>query len=212
MGNFNESYILKREHGPRNVRLEDMPWPVPSTSCDFADEMRTTTEEWLAQLERLALKLIPVYSAALGQDMTAAFESPLFRVRLSHYPPVEEDSVTPFGINPHVDTSFFTILATTGPGLVVQDNATGRWVQVPVVENAFIVNTGQLLRNITNDTWNATKHYVLPGQEHRYSLPFFFNATADFKLTVCPKFCSDDNPAKYPPTSYLDGQGVVQGE
>lgn len=29
---------------------------------------------------------------------------------------------------------------------------------------------------------------------------------------VVPSCCSETNPARYPPTSYLDGQGVAQGE
>jgi isopenicillin N synthase-like dioxygenase len=53
---------------------------------------------------------------------------------------------------------------------------------------------------------------VSPRARRRLSIPFFFNATADFRQAVVPTTVSADRPAKYPPTSYLDGQGVVQGE
>ena len=54
---------------------------------------------------------------------------------------------------------------------------------------------------------------AVPGAgERRLSIPFFFNATSDYKQAVVPSKVSEKCPAKYPPTSYLDGQGVVQGE
>ena len=51
------------------------------------------------------------------------------------------------------------------------------------------MNTGELLRAITNDSWLATRHYALHdpavgGARERFSIPFFFNATADYKLPV----------------------------
>jgi isopenicillin N synthase-like dioxygenase len=78
------------------------------------------------------------------------------------------------------------------------------------------VNTGELLRSITNDTWLATRHYALHppaaggegGGGRRFSIPFFFNATADFRQAVVPTTVSADRPAKYPPGSNRQG---VQG-
>jgi len=152
-----------------------------------------------------------------------AFRSPLWRLRLNRYPPkLDGYEEKEFGISPHVDTSFFTILAQGAPGLCVHDQKRNRWLRAPVIPGALLVNTGELLRSITNDTWLATRHYALHApsesegvgehQQRRLSIPFFFNATADFKQAVVPSKATADCPAKYPPTSYLDGQGVVQGE
>lgn len=82
---------------------------------------------------------------------------------------------------------------------------------------SIIVNTGETLQRLTNDRWPATRHYALnpsagPGARARYSLPFFFNPTADHVLGVLPGFTSEADPPRYPPQSYLQGQGVVQGE
>ena len=151
----------------------------------------------------------------------AAFEAPLFRLRLSRYAPTPPGE---FGINPHVDTSFFTILATSAPGLVVRARGRsdgGGWVRAPHREGHLVINSGELLAQITNDAWPATRHYAIfarcePTEEEeeqdRYSLPFFFNATPTYRMAVVPTCCSPDNPPKYPPLSYLEGQGVAQGE
>ena len=144
-----------------------------------------------------------------------------------------------YGINPHVDTSFFTILASTGPGLVVQARGDGDgdggerggaaeigWVRAPHRTDTFVLNFGELLARATNDRWPATRHYALhapagaggaaaEGEEEdqsRLSLPFFFNATPTHRMGVIPSCCSATDPARYPPQSYLEGQGVAQGE
>jgi len=50
----------------------------------------------------------------------------------------------------------------------------------------IIVNSGQLLAQITNDRWTATRHYALNGLEReRYSIPFFFNASVRLCVFVC---------------------------
>ena len=84
-------------------------------------------------------------TARVGDDMpvdffSEAFIDPLFRLRMTHYPSVEADIDNPFGIAPHVDTSFFTILAQDKPGLTVFSERRKVWVKAPVVKNSFIVN------------------------------------------------------------------------
>jgi isopenicillin N synthase-like dioxygenase len=161
--------------------------------------------------------MLPIYAVALGlrpRHFDDCFKTPLYRMRLSSYAPTPHGE---FGINPHVDTSFFTILATSGPGLVVSHAQSRSWLRVPHKPGGFVVNFGELLSQITNDQWPATRHYAIHKSDTnkkggRYSLPFFFNATPTHPMAVLPTCCSSKNPAKYPPVSYLEGQGVVQGE
>ena len=64
-------------------------------------------------MESLALSLLPVFATALDLDenfFEEAFKSPMFRLRLSHYPPAPPDT-DQYGIAPHTDTSFLTLLA-----------------------------------------------------------------------------------------------------
>uniref|UniRef100_A0A0G4EZ82 Fe2OG dioxygenase domain-containing protein n=1 Tax=Chromera velia CCMP2878 TaxID=1169474 RepID=A0A0G4EZ82_9ALVE len=258
--NVNGAYIIKREHGPRNVTLDRMPWPPshPESSFD-GPSFKAALLKCCDAFEKLALAMLPLYAKALAvppSDLLEAFRSPLFRLRATHYPPTP---VGDFGVNPHVDTSFFTLLYTTDPsGLVVFSKAKNCWVRCREVPRALIVNSGETLQRLTNDRWQATRHYVLNPLKKgvgemskrgengvsdcvtvsvsqsnglteekketesdplkfdslgsRYSLPFFFNPTADYTLSVLPSCTSEDNPPKYPPQSYLEGQGVVQGE
>ena len=208
--NLVEAYVIKREHGPRDVTLDKMPWP-PTLGEDF----RAEVESYAATMEALAMRMLPIYARALdlpADYFAPAFVSPLWRLRFNRYPAkLEGYEEKEFGISPHVDTSFFTILAQGAPGLCVHDQQHSQWVRAPVLPGALLVNTGELLRSITNDTWLATRHYALHapssagqssgtgGGERRLSIPFFFNATADYKQAVVPSKVSEGSPAKYPP-------------
>jgi len=187
-GNVNEAFIVK---------------------CD--DQLTMNDNQWPDE------ESVPGYRRAL--DMPAdffndAFIDPLFRLRMTHYPPVEQSADNAFGIAPHVDTSFFTILAQDQPGLTVFSERRKVWVKAPVVKNAFVVNTGELLKQWTNDRFLSTRHFANnnTGNASRYSIPFFFNANPHYVMSCVPSCCDDNNPAKYPPISYSQSQGVVQGE
>lgn len=121
------------------------------------------------------------------------------------------------GINPHVDTTFFTLLLQDSPGLTIYHTPKDRWINVPLVPNAFVVNSGELLRQWTNDRFLSVRHFANAGSldndtADRYSIPFFVNATRDYVMECIPTCFDDGNPAKYPPISYNQSQGVVQGE
>lgn len=210
-GNLVEAFIVKRELGPRNITLDKMPWPE-----ELGPAWRSEVEAYANAMEELSLRMLPAYSLALGEEadyLSSAFKSPLWRLRLQRYPAQTEYEEGQYGIAPHVDTSFITVLHRneTQPCLVVWSARSERWVRLPSRPGQLVVNSGELLRQVSNDTFLAARHYVLnEGRDERTSLAFFFNATADFKVSVAPG--AGGGAPRYPPTSYLDGQGVVQGE
>ena len=133
---------------------------------------------------------------------------------MTRYHPVGDVPADEFGIAPHVDTTFFTLLAQDAEGLTIRSERTGEWVAAPVVPDALVVNTGELLRQWSNDRFVSVKHFVPPhqGPGDRYSIPFFFNANADWPMEVLPTCTDDSNPPRYPPVSYRQSQAAAQGE
>ncbi len=77
---------------------------------------------------------------------------------MTHYPhqdgPIEDE----FGLAPHTDTSFLTLLAPNDvPGLSIRTQS-GKWIDAPAIADAYVVNGGQMLQRWTNDVFLATPH------------------------------------------------------
>src|SRR5262249_3473907 len=104
-----------------------------------------------------------------------------------------------FGIAPHTDTSFLTLLAPNDvPGLAFRTQ-TGDWIDVPTVPNAFIVNGGQLLLRWTNDCFLATPHRAVNRtSDERYALAFFFDPQIDWPAAAAPR-PAPRRPPRRPP-------------
>jgi len=208
--NQNAAFVIKRDH---RISSDDNLWPKEDELPGF----RESVERYGELSESLAKRLLPIYAVALGlkEDyFQKAFEAPFFRLRMSHYQPSNGEK-TGFGIHPHVDTSFFTLLLTDGvPGLSIFSYQRNEWIQVPTPgPNALIVNSGELLRQWSNDRFLSTRHFVTNTTDRdRYSVPFFFTPNSDYRMQCLPTCCGPDRPPKYPPFSYNESQGVVQGE
>jgi len=207
--NLNEAFFIKRDlpadHpdvlAARRFRGMNR-WPADLPG------FRETCIAYCEAMEKLALSLLPMYACALGLPagfFAPAFVEPQYTLRVSHYPQQEVVRENEFGLAPHTDTSFMTMLAQNEvPGLAVQ-TASGRWIDAPVIPGAFLVNSGDLLRRWSNDRFRATPHRVInrSGQE-RYAIPFFFDTSIDYPMTCLPTCSGPGNPPRYPTTTYYD--------
>jgi len=209
-GNLNAAFLIKAS---KDVELSDNQWLVEDKLPNF----RHTIETYVKAVTCLSLDLLPIYATALGlpkRYFSDAFRDPFWRLRMTHYPPFNtSESDDDFGIAPHVDTTFFTLLLQQSQGLCIYSPTRGSWLRVPHIKDAFIVNSGELLKQWTNDRYLSTKHFAnSDGKSSRYSIPFFFNAAADYPMKCLPTCHNADNPPKYPTISYQESQAVAQGE
>ena len=169
---------------------------------------RETVTAYCDALERLVQKLVPLYARALDLPagyFDAPFKEPQYKLRATHYPPEPDAPDDEFGIAPHTDTSFLTLLAPNAvPGLSIRSQA-GNWIDAPSIPGAFMVNGGQLLLRWTNDRFLATAHRAInrSGGE-RYALAFFCDANIDWPIAAAPTCVGPDNPPKYETTYYTD--------
>ena len=69
-------------------------------------------------------------------------------------------------------------------GLEVWYPPTGSWIPVPVREDAFVINMGDMMQKWTAGYYRSARHRVISsvGDRHRYSVPFFLNG--NLKLRV----------------------------
>jgi isopenicillin N synthase-like dioxygenase len=159
-------------------------------------------------LERLCQRLVPIYAAALDMPtdtFDAAYAEPHIILRMSHYPPLGDDERDDVSLVPHTDSGFMTLLAPNPvPGLAIQ-LPDGRWIDAPGVEDAFVVNGGDILHRWTNERFLSTPHRVINrSHRDRYAIPFFCDPNHDTLIECLPGCCSPANPAKYPPIQFGD--------
>ena len=159
-------------------------------------------------MEQLVHKLVRLYARALRLPLEyfdQAFREPQYKLRMTHYPYRAVLADDDFGIAPHTDTSFLTLLAPNDiPGLSIRTQS-GKWIDAPVIPGAFVVNGGQLLQRWTNDYFLATPHRAVnrSGGE-RYALAFFCDSNIDWPVAAVPTCVGPDNPPKYPTTYYTE--------
>ncbi|MGE0802823.1 MAG: isopenicillin N synthase family dioxygenase [Lautropia sp.] len=169
---------------------------------------RETVMAYCHAVRDLCRGILPIYARALDLPLDffdAAFVKPLLNMQLNHYERQAVFDGDQFGIAPHTDRTFITLLCQAQvPGLEIQPSG-GRWVTAPALPGHFLVNTGDLLRLWTNERFLSTPHRVIntSGVE-RHSIPFFFNPDPDTLIECLPTCRSASEPAKHPPLRYID--------
>ncbi|SDI64879.1 Isopenicillin N synthase [Rhodococcus triatomae] len=147
----------------------------------------------------LGRSVLRAFAASLGEpeDLFDRFVgTPPSQLRLIHYPYDASADDRP-GIGAHTDYEVFTLLKPTAPGLEVM-NGRGEWIDVPYRDDAFVLNTGDLLEIWTNGVFVATSHRVRKVAEERYSFPLFFNVDYDTPVAPLERFVGADGPGYAP--------------
>ena len=179
----------------------------PELDCfkDAVSELFTITNALAGRLMRLV-------AVALGLD--ASWFDPMLEPNAStfavnHYPPREDEAGTgepELLFAEHADGNTLTILHQRGTytGLQVQPlGEPDTWIGIPVVDNAFVINVGELMTRWTNDHWPSTRHRVLPAEgpnDSRTTLTTFHMPALD--AVVAPlEVCGGKDDPHYPPVT-----------
>ncbi len=203
---LNEAFFVERETPPadadpaaaRNYRCPNR-WPEGLTG------FRETLLDYYGTLEGFAHRLLPIYARALDlapDHFEPAFHWPQASLRLSHYPPVQREA-NQFGIAPHTDSCFLTVLATAGaPGLHIR-TPVGTWLEAPEVPGGFIINSGDMMKRWTNDRFLSTQHMAVNDSDrHRYAAVFFFSPNLDHEIACLPGCVDPGEQPRYSPVTY----------
>ncbi|KAL8814851.1 MAG: hypothetical protein Q9223_005960 [Gallowayella weberi] len=138
------------------------------------------------------------------------------QLRLLHYPPVpaaqiEEQLVTRMAA--HSDWGSITMLFQDDCGGLEIENPSikGEFIAAEPLQNAIVLNVGDLLQRWSNDTLKSSLHRVtLPPRQDRftgnekftrarYSIPYFVAPMEKAVIETVPSCVSEKNPASYKP-------------
>lgn len=204
----NSAWLFMRERTPEdpkvleNVRHRGLnQWP------DSLPEFKDTLRQYHLSMEKLALRLLPVYARALelpADYFDGMFKTPEYYQRCAFYNPDPDIQEQQYALAPHSDGSFLTLLPMTPiPGLQVMTPSRD-WLNVSYVEGAVIVNTGQVLNRLSNDHFIATPHRVINPPAKRYSIVFFFYPDDDANVGPIPACVGPDETPKYDSRSFYE--------
>lgn len=147
---------------------------------------RAGVEAYVARLAALADEVMAVLSAALGLPAghlrTVFGERPLSLVKLIRYPPTPPGGA---GVNAHHDAGFLTLLMQHRVGGLQVVNPAGDWIDVPPRDDAFVVNLGEMLQQMTGNYFVATTHRVI-ASEARLSSAYFAGPDLRTRLDPLP--------------------------
>ena len=211
------SYYIRDEFPPDHPdRVAKKPWVFDNRWPDNLPGFREGLLEYFDAMSALMKKILPLQSAGLGlaSDFLPsheAFKPMNCTLRLINYPPREPGNEGQYGIGPHTDFGYCTILAQAKkPGLEILTRS-GKWVRAPAYDGQLLVNNADLLQRWSNDRFRSAPHRVfnLEGDE-RFSIPFFVSPRWDVKLECLPTCQGPDNPPRYKPISRAEYQAELR--
>ncbi|KAI5009946.1 hypothetical protein ZWY2020_012083 [Hordeum vulgare] len=163
-------------------------------------------EEFLKEMRSLANRLMELFLVALGltAEQIAGVEaehnlteSLTETMHLNWYPKCP-DPTRALGLKGHTDSGFFTfVMQSQVPGLHLFRHGppADRWVEVPAVPGALIVNIGDLFQILTNGRFRSVYHRVVVNREReRISVAYFLIPPADVKVAPLKEVVGGGKP------------------
>ena len=175
-------------------------------------EFRTAIGDYWRAMDTLAMRLSRIFALALDLDeefFVQRSDRHVTNMRINYYPvqehPPEEQQLR---AGAHSDYGAFTILkGENAPGGLQVLRRGGDWADVPIIEDGFVINIGDLLMLWTNDKWVSTIHRVVNPPEEvrrnvdRMSIAFFFVPNHDVEVRCIESCIGPQSPPRYAPTT-----------
>lgn len=189
-------------------------WPQSPANLQHA-----LTDYYMA-MEQLGAQLMQMLAAALQIDenyFVPFHTHHLSALRTLNYPSIQYAQLPgQRRAGAHSDYGTVTILNPDPDvgGLEVR-LPSGEWISAPTLENAFIINIGDLMARWTNDRWVSTLHRVvdpvgedgLPARR-RQSIAYFMNPNDDAEISAISTCVENSDEPKHPPVSA--GQYLIE--
>ncbi len=201
-GDLKEFWHFGQEHNPNAKITATYPKNCLVKELDNFNTVGMTTYKMLEKTGVYVLRSLALYLGLEEYyfDHWVTYGNSILRP--IHYPPITTEPQNAVRAGAHGDINLITLLmgASSG-GLQVQRND-GVWIDAIPQKDELVINVGDMLSRLTNNTLKSTVHRVInpPKSEWhtpRYSIPFFMHPRSDMKLNCLPQCISETNPKQY---------------
>ncbi|KAK3160977.1 hypothetical protein QOZ80_1BG0069710 [Eleusine coracana subsp. coracana] len=193
-------------HPQNQVNAPPLPWrdslrvrfgPQVPDLGSLPPACRDVLQEYQRSLTGFGKTMSALFAEALGvrsERLERAMQVEGWFMACHYYPPCPEPARV-VGSLEHTDPRLFMVLAQDGVGglQVRRDDdgagGDGHWVDVVHVNDALLVNIGDVLKVVSNDEYNSVEHRVIikSTKDARVSIALFFNpAKRDKTNTLGP--------------------------
>ncbi|KAL7142775.1 hypothetical protein ABFS83_08G146600 [Erythranthe nasuta] len=198
---FKKPFHEKKNYKDLNFSAGSYRWGTPSATClkqlswseafhvslsdvigsGGIDSLSSIMEQFAVMVSDLSQKLVDILAEEMGEKSCFFKETCLpstCYLRLNRYPPCP---IYPqmFGIMPHTDSDFITVLHQDHIGglQLVRD---GKWFAVKPNPDALIINIGDLFQAWSNNVYKSVEHRVVANPlNERFSAAYFFCPSYD---------------------------------
>nr|WOJ51789.1 Fe(II)/2-oxoglutarate-dependent dioxygenase 5 [Phlegmariurus tetrastichus] len=179
-----------------------------STWPSKPEDYRKTMLQYSKETTALGFKLLSIITRSLGlpEDyVDTNFGEVGMQLSANFYPRCPQPELV-FGLSPHSDPQFITLLLQDMEGLhVLRDE---RWILVKQRHNHFVVNLGDQTEILSNGKYKSTLHRaVVNNKRDRLSLSAFLRPPLDSYVGPAAQIIDDDHPPKYQTVKYGDFLG-----
>ncbi|KAK6154659.1 hypothetical protein DH2020_008907 [Rehmannia glutinosa] len=223
---FKKPFHEKMNYKDLNFSAGSYRWGTPSATClkqlswseafhvslsdvlgsGGLDSLSLIMEQFAVMVSELSQQLVDILAEELGQNSGFFRETCLPNtcyLRLNRYPhcPIYPQM---FGIMPHTDSDFITVLHQDHIGglQLVKD---GKWFAVKPNPEALIINIGDLFQAWSNNVYKSVEHRVVANPlNERFSTAYFFCPSYDTVIQ------SGDDPCVYRSFSFGEYRKQVQ--
>ena len=193
-------------HDDKNFHFFYGPNIWPQSPLNF----RVYWTDYYLAMELLGAQIMQLLAAALGLEdnfFVKYHTHHISALRSQNYPSLSGDLLPgQLRAGAHSDYGTVTILnADPNVGGLEVKSPSGNWISVPKIEDAFVINIGDLMARWSNNRWVSTLHRVVnpegvPGSPlaKRQSMAYFMNPNYDASIEAIT--CVEEGASPlYPP-------------
>jgi isopenicillin N synthase-like dioxygenase len=195
------NHPLNREYHPNF-------WPTE------IPEFKEVMVELFRQLDVCSLRLLEACSIYIGENpdlLPSMARDGNTILRIINYPEVSpERDPAAIRAGAHEDINFITLLCEATAGGLELLQRDGSWLPIHALKGQIIVDTGDMLQNLTNGLLKSTTHRVVnpdSSRERRFSMPYFVHPRSEVVLNPLPRCVERTGGKRYPDLNageYLD--------
>ncbi|CAI9787983.1 unnamed protein product [Fraxinus pennsylvanica] len=160
-------------------------------------KLRETMEAYSEELKKLAMTLLSLMAKALTIDdneIKELFRDGVQSMRMNYYPPCPEPD-NAIGFTPHSDADALTILFQLNETEGLQIRKDGKWVPVKPLQNAFVVNVGDIMEIVSNSVYRSIEHRAIVNSDSkRLSVATFYSSNLGSELGPARSLVGPKNP------------------